>query len=591
MGSDNYMMYWNLSKYRKNINKKKYIDHLKNIEDIDDLLFILKYSNIFTGKEATQETKNNVRNIIFYKYYSHFSEKIETFLNDIKILNEIYEELIREEERVISQINKQKLPILLINSLNYVIKDTSENANSINSDTRDYWIIFISKLLKKIYRDKITFKYIETSEKTPDDIISVFKDLDIFSSIIIDSWKYSELEIKQIDTGASFKEVGNFGKEQLYSLATFLELKEGREFKGSLLDDICKSEEMFYKQKKEYLSHQIEEYFYTTDFEQKYLGVSLSEWIKSYETLYELSIMSNDDKILLTEESIKKIYETNDISRSSIEIILKYLTFSTSSRDLYDSPLIKFGNEYLILPRLIEAIDFSRSIISLLSNEQNQNDTGISQKGKNFEKYIMDLVNKQFPINGSSLKLEKAGDTFEIDGLFYDQGTIVILEMKTQKQPENYIDYYKNQVDLEKYIEKFNRNADFFIQNPEHIYKKLNINEKINLNFQKIFVTNVSQKRVTYQDVYIIDEIDFFNFMNREAPSINYINNSIKKIICIPLEHELYTGEPSVEQLVKLIKNPFKRKRIEANIKTRKINFRGYQNIEIFVLDDFIKNV
>lgn len=584
------MLYWNLNKYINNINKLKFRDHLKEIEDIVDFLFVLKYSNVFTGKTASIETKENICSLMYNKFYSRFPEEIDTFVKDVKILNEMYDELISKKKRSFSLIDKQKVPIFLLNTLNSIINDTSKESSTLNIDKREQSILLIGKILKDLLREKVEFTYVNTNEFASEDILSAYVNIDFFSNVIVDSWKYSRLSIKK-DKIVYFKESGDFSKEKLYSQATFLELKTVRDFKGAFLASACKSNEVFYEQKKQYIHKQIEEYFYTNDFEQEYLGVSLKDWIKGYEVLYDLSVKSKNDKILLTEDTLKNIYKSSITNESSINIILKHLTFTTSSRDLYDSPLIKFGEEYLIHCRLIKAIDYSRSIISVLSHEQSRTDTGISQKGKNFEKYINNLVNKVFKKNSSGLKVEENGNTFEIDGLFYDRGVVVILEMKTQRQPENYIDFYKNQVELEKYIDKFNRNSNFFIENPEYIIDNLNLDAKEELTFRKIFVTNVSQKRTTYKGVYIIDEIDFYNFMNRQSPTIKCINNSEKKVVSMEIDSELYTGEPSVGQLIKLIENPFKRERVMKKIITRKIDFLGKETVEMFVLDDFIKNI
>lgn len=582
------MFYWNKNKYRNKINKQEFIVHLNEFDNIEEYLFVVKYAEVFTGNLATNDTKNSVQQLLFEKFYSKFPDKVNRFLNDILILNDLYKKLSESREAELSKVRQELLPLYLINSLNFVIETTQTKITAEASDHRDFWIDFVGKQLKILLRNKVEFKYIAVRNTVPDSLLRIFLDHHIFSSTIVDSWVYSELLISQADGKLYFKEIGQFSIEKLYTQAIFLELKESRDFHGSLIHTFSDEEDKDFEHRKEYIYKQIEEYFYTDDFNQEYMGVTLNEWVMGYLTLYKISLRYREPT-LLTEDILLSIYKASLIREESAKMILENLSFSVSSRDLYDSPLIKFGHEFLLLPKFIESIDFSRSIFSLLSNVQNDFDTQISQKGKNFERHINSLVKYQFDICSSGLKVVEGQETYEIDGLFFDAGTVVILESKTQKQPENYIDYEKNQVELKRYIQKFHRNADFFINNKDYIIEQLNLDNNQEITFIKVFVTNVSQMKYEIDGVYIIDEIDFFNFMRRRVPGRNIFNNFYKTLTHIELEPELYSGKATVQQFVDLIKNSKKRYRIQENIKTRKLDFMGHQNIEIFVLDDFIK--
>lgn len=583
------MFYWNKNKYLKKINKKEFLVHLNEFDNIEEYLFVVKYAEVFTGNLATNDTKNNVQQLLFEKFYSKFPDRIDRFLNDIRILNDLYKKLSERRDAELSKVKKELLPLYLINSLNKVIEETQKNISAESADHRDAWIDFIGRQLKILLRKKIDFNYQKLDDTVPESLLYTLLDHHVFSTTIVDSWVYSELLICQTDGELYFKEIGQFSIEKLYTQATFLELKESRAFHGGLIHTFSDEDDKDFEHCKEYTYKQIEEYFYTNDFNQEYMGVSLNEWIIGYLTLYKISLGYREPR-LLTEDILLSIYKASLIREESAKIILKNLSFSVSSRDLYDSPLIKFGHEFLILPKLIESIDFSRSIFSLLSNVQKDSDTQISQKGKNFERYINDLVRSQFDICSSGLKVKEGKDTYEIDGLFFDGGTVVILESKTQKQPDNYIDYAKNQLELKRYIQKFHRNADFFIDNKkDYIIEKLNLDNNQELNFIKVFVTNVSQMKYEIDGVYIIDEIDFSNFMRRRVPGLNIFSNFYKTQKRIELEPELYSGKATVQQFVDLIKNSKKRDRIREKITTRQLHFMGHQNIEIFVLDDFIK--
>lgn len=426
------MFYWNKNKYRNKINKQEFIVHLNEFDNIEEYLFVVKYAEVFTGNLATNDTKNSVQQLLFEKFYSKFPDKVNRFLNDILILNDLYKKLSESREAELSKVRQELLPLYLINSLNFVIETTQTKITAEASDHRDFWIDFVGKQLKILLRNKVEFKYIAVRDTVPDSLLRIFLDHHIFSSTIVDSWVYSELLISQADGKLCFKEIGQFSIEKLYTQAIFLELKESRDFHGSLIHTFSDEEDKDFEHRKEYTYKQIEEYFYTDDFNQEYLGVSLNEWIMGYLTLYKISLMYSEPT-LLTENILLSMYKANLIREESAKIILKNLSFSVSSRDLYDSPLIKFGHEFLLLPKFIESIDFSRSIFSLLSNVQNDFDTQISQKGKNFERHINSLVKYQFDICSSGLKVVEGQETYEIDGLFFDGGTVVVLESQIVK--------------------------------------------------------------------------------------------------------------------------------------------------------------
>lgn len=581
------MFYWNKNKYLKKINKKEFLAHLNEFDNIEECLFVIKYAEVFTGNIATNDTQNSVQQLLFEKFYSKFPDKINMFLNDILILNDLYKKISESKDAELSKVRQELLPLYLINSLNVVIEMTQREMTAESADHRDAWIDFVGKQLKILLRNKIDFKYQKLFDTVPDSLLRVLLDHHIFSSTIIDSWIYSELLISQTGGELYFKEVGKFSIGKLYTQATFLELKESRDFHEALIHTFSDEDDKDFEHRKEYIYKQIEEYFYTEDFNQEYMGVTLAEWVKGYLALYKIALTCTEP-ILLPEAILLSMYNANSIRVEAAKIILENLSFSVSSRDLYDSPLIKFGDELLVLPRLIESIDFSRSIFSLLSNVQKDTDTQISQKGKNFERYINNLVKLQFDIHSSGLKVAEGQETYEIDGLFFDEGTVVILEAKTQKQPENYIDYEKNQVELNRYIQKFNRNAEFFINNKDYIIQQLNLDNDQEITFIKVLVTNVSQMEYEVDGVYIIDEIDFSNFMNRRVPGLNIFSNFYQTQERIQLEPELYSGKATVQQFIDLIKNSKKRDRIREKIKTRKLNFMGHQNVEIFVLDNLI---
>ena len=84
-----------------------------------------------------------------------------------------------------------------------------------------------------------------------------------------------------------------------------------------------------------------------------------------------------------------------------------------------------------------------------------------------------------------------------------------------------------------------------------------------------MFVSNVSQYNSKQDEVYIIDEIDFSNFMNRRTPQIHISKKGI--IHSIGILPQLYSGEATVDQLLNLLQSNHKRELIKQRIKYRNI--------------------
>ena len=84
-----------------------------------------------------------------------------------------------------------------------------------------------------------------------------------------------------------------------------------------------------------------------------------------------------------------------------------------------------------------------------------------------------------------------------------------------------------------------------------------------------MLVSNVSQYNSKQDEVYIIDEIDFYNFMNRRTPQIHVREKG--NIYSVDIFPQLYSGEATVEQLLNLLQSNHKRELITQRIKYRNI--------------------
>lgn len=534
--------FWSFSKYKNKFGTDEYYEHLKTFldkKDLEKLFRVLKFSNILLkiNKEITdiEDFLLKSSSIKFWDIFQNFKnkKKIKDFFKEIEKLNHMYSEITEKVEE-----------ISIFNICNYVNKKLEEITDKIiqegytntSLDNKESFILILSNFLKEKLKNKKILKYIEDPSFN---MIRVNKDYNILKDLynfnyLTDIWKYSDLKIKN----NYFKEIGEFGKNKIISQYEFLMKKEEKEKSVSCYE--------------EFLYSQIKEYFYIEDTNQEYLKIPLKYWIRAHLFLiYDIKKSSNiikqyhnkDEILKLLTKSVSNKYineKINDskfykfiselllepIPREKAEIILNKFIFTQNSKDLYDSPIIEHEKGYIILPQILLGIDFSRALFSILSNPNKGN---IEQKGLNSENIIKKMIEKVFSKFEYNKKGKVNGQDYELDFVYKYNDELIFLEIKTQKQPENYYDFYRFIDDLDKYINNFNRNVECY-KNDDDKGKKFFKEEYKNI--KKIFISNVTSSVTSIRNVFIIDEDDFFKFFKKQDYNFsNLIQKKGEKIL------------------------------------------------------------
>ncbi len=569
---EKFMKYWNTNKYKNKINTVEFYKHLYEAHDVNDYIKLLKLSGVFTSGNSSNGTKLIAKYILVKKFYILNEQIVNKFLFEVSILNQLYDMIQIEKSSLLDSTKKNILQLSIYYAQAHYesFKNSNNRATDLSDGIEEIWLR-LGDVLKDALRKKTVFKWEEgasLNQSESENIFSIFGHLNIFS-LIIDLWTYSDIEFKIYDNQIHIKEIGDFSIKRLYALATYLDLKDFRALLACNpnLDFDTKLEKSDVKKNLyKLLEKQVKEYFYTKNFEEEYDGIKLRQWMDAYWLLYELCDESDERIVVISKNKLRELF----FDKGLPEYLLKQLIFKTSSRDLYDNPLIEFEEVYVLLSNLVLYTDFSRTILSVISKKQQSKETGINQKGRNFERHINSLAKKQFSKQSGGIKRNIDGETYEIDGIFFKDETLVILEAKTQNQPTNIIEFYKNQAELNNYIEKFKRNSKYFTENEKKIMaKNLGIYSSDIKRVINMFVSNVSQYNSKQDEVYIIDEIDFSNFMNRRTPKIHISEKgNIHSIDILP---QLYSGEATIDQLLNLLQSNQKRELITQRIKNRNI--------------------
>lgn len=532
--------FWNFLEYKNKFATAEYYKHLKTFLDKNNykkLFRVLKYSDILL--KSDKEIKD-IEDFILKNYslksWNLFlnlknKKKIKDFFKEIKILKQVYSEISKKIENIC------KNEFIIFNYINKKLKEINDDlirkgyTTNKDLDNKESLILILNKFLKEKLKKEGTLKYIENIDFN---VLTIYKDYNILQDLynfdyLTDIWKYSNLKIKN----NYFIEIGEFGQNKIISQYLFLKKKEEKAKSSSYYE--------------EFLYSQIKEYFYIEDTSQEYLKIPLKYWIKAHLLLiYDVQNSTNiikkyhnkDEILKLLTKSVsnkhinKKIKDPKlynfmsklllePIPREKAEIILNKFIFTQNSKDLYDSPIIEHEKGYIILPQILLGIDFSRALFSIISNS---NEGNIEQKGLNLENTVQKMIEKEFSKFEHNKKGKFNRQDYELDFVYKYNDELIFLEIKTQKQPENYYDFYRCVNDLNKYINKFNRNVECYKSNDDKEKKFFKQDYK---NIKKIFISNVTYNISSIRDVFIVDEDDFFEFFNKEK---NYsFSNLIEK--------------------------------------------------------------
>ena len=204
--------------------------------------------------------------------------------------------------------------------------------------------------------------------------------------------------------------------------------------------------------------------------------------------------------------------------------IFDSLTYSKKSSDLYDFPLVRTKNKYMIVPALLNVAHPGK----LLKSRFRQNDFNISQKGKLFEKEIVNML-KQHSIPAVQVHRKHNGNDYECDIIFLLDDTLFLCECKDNgdKYLYDYVaEFYENDV------AQMERICSFFEKRTDIICEEFNKIGYSNIRFKKV------QKLLIYNTVFhSILKVKNINIVDYERFVAVFRRGNLDKRIC-----DLYGG-------------------------------------------------
>lgn len=560
-----------LNTIERNLQGNNTIEYLEYISrELSDLILIerLKVAGYFVTDRNkisfNQEKQREIEKWIRTNCSKEAKRKFYKYSRDGKMLSSKKKAIEKQIKRYISYIKNQNIDTLqLFKYVNDIIWDNV---------TRDYEsktfqeqiivsneniILGIGTLLRYgLLKEHNEGKSIISPKK----YMQIMESMQAYNAVndIIRNWIFGDVTLKRKHLSLLYI-YENYGiiSDRIISIREYISLNAAKETKTVLAYPDNSNEINIYENS---LREKVAEFFYTKDFQEEYIGITLEEWIKIYAFFYDFAHHKNEI-IRIDKQQLIKLLEKK-FDKNTISVVLKALTFDEKSNDLFSSFLIEQEEDYLILPSIIKVTEPLKSMMSLFTKHKYGE---ISKKGNSFEKYIRNIlysVNAQSYIE-SNLLTHHNGESYELDILLYLNSTLFVFECKTQFQHEDVRGYYRNVLEIEYYLSKFKRNLEYFTKEKSgqdslnnRFKKKISDFNVRNVKVVPIFVSNISYPFVKQDNVYVLDAIRLYNYFEKKPPLIHYIDNISKTYYPIgQMSPKLFDGNISDSNFVYYLEN------------------------------------
>ncbi|WP_163853083.1 hypothetical protein [Paenibacillus elgii] len=422
----------------------------------------------------------------------------------------------------------------------------------------------------------------------------------------VDYWKYHDCKIIKRDKYIAFEPKGkaaflgnDISLERFESRRQQINIElEHIDFDAFLtIDDTVKLPPEGFLNKDEIITyHSFQEYFYLNNLNQKVLEVPIREWIRAFTILKELGRRFIEKRQIIkgnlhlssvclhiSDEELKNKLISSGINQNNIVKIINNLTFSKSDSDLFDTPLIRVGNNggFILVPSLISSMDSTRVLMCNFLKR----DSNMDFKGYGFEQRVIEDL-QEMGISAGGLNAKGFSDegterTFQCDVAFVIEKSLFLCECKAFSQPTTHRGFYELIEKKEKAVNiQLKAISKFYENNLQVVRTKLQLpstwvpDRIVNI----LIVTPPVGSAEKIENTYIIDYSAFSKFINRDKPGIIAITKKVKYEFNIFPELK---GEITTEKLIKFLKKPIqvqlersRRRRINKEIPYGKYNLR-----------------
>lgn len=352
----------------------------------------------------------------------------------------------------------------------------------------------------------------------------------------VDVWKYGGRKVRNMDEVILFDMVNDI--DESYFIIN--ERKESKANKIYLsIAQILRENKENGTESKIYSKFMNQDEYLTTCFLMEYLNVDdlktctysingypddipVSDLIRAYYILISICKDKIGDKteklnslrkwaVIIEEQKMEDLFIKNGIDTVNVIHIIKQLTYK-NGLDVFDAPLIKINQGFLILPSLLINIDVSKLVLSLIRE--------IMTRGQLFENEIKKRFrDKGFRCNDLYVKDK---EEYQCDLAVVIENELYFIECKAWNEFKNITGYFSMISKMKDAKKQLDRISNKFGENIEFVNERLGFeSDHIFQDIHKIVVTlNMLGLFRKIDDTYFIDFSCLAKFLDRDKPGV-----------------------------------------------------------------------
>ncbi|MFA6310005.1 MAG: hypothetical protein WC681_00920, partial [Sterolibacterium sp.] len=160
-------------------------------------------------------------------------------------------------------------------------------------------------------------------------------------------------------------------------------------------------------------------------------GLRFAEWVRGYCALMLLAHEAENCDLIRTQSGWQDYLARFGLPTAVSEVLISRLTFSRSSRDLFDHPFIKLGDgQYRLFALALRSLSVPIVVLSVLSNLSVQ----IKRKGKSFEETVRETFERA-GIKTYAFKAKRDNEEYEYDAVVPWGNYLFVIECKNRSLP------------------------------------------------------------------------------------------------------------------------------------------------------------
>ena len=301
-------------------------------------------------------------------------------------------------------------------------------------------------------------------------------------------------------------------------------------------------------------------------------GLRLAEWLRGYSVFKLLAHDRNKAcggaenlTFFLPREELTGILSKCGLVAEAADTFIKIVTLKSSSRDLFDCPLIKVADGSLMFfsPALLTA-NLTRIILSSIANLGDP----LSRKGKAFERCIRTFF-EGMGLEVGAFKVNKEGAEYEYDVVLHWDDYIFVFECKNHSL-SNYhpVQAYYFELEARSNAKQVTRLTEALLQYPEILSERFNVDVTTKKLVPCVLNSLPYSLPGKVEGVYFTDTSALKRFFEERYCYIktpHQVTKDLKVLHRMAIHSQWEADHPSPEDLIKQLEDPFQVKVVQAH--------------------------